>query len=370
MRLPDPDPQLELSVIIPARDEEEHLASTLASLHQQRDLDGSDLSPRRYEVILLINNSSDASLAKAERFRNAHPALRLHIVEQDFAPQDSFIGPIRRLLMNEACRRLKQTGNPLQIICSTDADTEVAPDWLAQIRREIVLGADAVGGLIHLKAAERTKLPPAVQALQRADECYQTLVARLEHHCDPQPHDAWPRHHHHFCGSMAVTTRAYQAVGGLPPERALEDVALYNALIASDHRVRHSPQVQVWTSARLTGRTGIGLAGQLLAWNQAGAAPHRLQVLSATYLHQYFLLRRRFRTLWRPTAAEPYFGRAWETSSLRCSISPARQPLTEAITQLNQLLTKQIDAVPLPPDRRQGLPGGSFRKKAVDLVAG
>jgi cellulose synthase/poly-beta-1,6-N-acetylglucosamine synthase-like glycosyltransferase len=50
-----PLPQCKVSVIIPAKDEAQTIATTLTALANQTDLNGQPLNPLTYEIILLAN---------------------------------------------------------------------------------------------------------------------------------------------------------------------------------------------------------------------------------------------------------------------------------------------------------------------------
>jgi len=63
--------------------------------------------------------------------------------------------------MDAACARLLQVGRPEGIIACTDADTVVAPDWLAAQLRAVSEGAWAIGGRIEL--ADDGSLPDYVR---------------------------------------------------------------------------------------------------------------------------------------------------------------------------------------------------------------
>ncbi len=370
-----PAPQLIACVIMPAKDEASSLWAALASLAHQIGLHGQPFPPNRYEVILLVNNSEDSSLAVAREFGEQHPSLKLHVIHRDFPTSEAHIGNARRMLMNEASRRLLASPQSLKTILSTDADTQVAPDWIAQNLREIENGAQAVGGVIELSVSEREVLPARIREMQLLDDRYRSLGAWLEHQRDPQVHDAWPRHYHHFGASLAVTVTAYLETGGMPPERQLEDVAFYEALQRRDLRFRHSPAVKVWTSARLKGRTQIGLAEQLNQWNGPHCEGSQTPVDSVEYLSLYFRSRQVFRALWsaakhgagledekqgelcriarvdlrqlREAFGRQYFGAAWETLDLGCSLrkqigeGKVKQPIADAISELQRLFNSE-----------------------------
>ena len=259
-----PYPELTYSVVIPAKDEAENLPATLAALAGQVDLQGQPLPARSYEVIVLANNCHDATAQVARQLGQAYPQLVLHVVEWTLPPADAHVGKARRLLMDEAARYLRAVGRRQGIIASTDADTRVAPTWLANIGVEIAAGADAVGGRILTDVECNTAYP--VRRFHLRDAACGLLAVRLEHQLDPALADPWPWHHQHFGASLALTAAAYEQVGGLPAVPFLEDEALYQALCRHDLRVRHSPAVRVVTSHRRDGRVGVGLSWQLRQW--------------------------------------------------------------------------------------------------------
>ncbi len=210
-------PRCATTVIIPACDEAERIAATLAALAAQTDLDGQPLDHGSFEIIVLANNCTDATAGLARRVGQAHPTLALHVVELLLPPELSSAGAARRLLMDEACRRLLGHGRPGGVIASLDADTHPAPTWLAATRHEFARGVDAVGGRITTDPAERAALPTGARLRHLRDVAYRSLLAELETLLDPVAHDPWPRHYQHFGASLAVTADAYRRAGGLPP---------------------------------------------------------------------------------------------------------------------------------------------------------
>ncbi len=198
--------------------------------------------------------------------------------------------------MDEAAQRLRLHPKSDSLIISTDADTEVARDWVAQNLAACVRGAEAVGGRINLRHADLVTLDARTRDLQQGSDRFHLLISWLEDQCDPQPHDQWPRHHQHFGASFAVKPETYERAGGIPPRRALEDIALYEALVQHDVRVRHSPNVCVHTSGRLESRTELGLAEQLSRWTKAGDS---ISVPSVQFYETLFLVRRRMRITWQ-----------------------------------------------------------------------
>lgn len=295
---------LQTVVIVPARNEAEGIAATLHALCGQGDCSGVPLCPDSYEILVLANNCADHTAEIACEVSQRHPRHRLHVCEVTFPAEQANIGHARRWLMDEAAERLGSGAYMPRIIASTDADTIVAPDWLAAISAEIALGADAVGGRIFM-GYPGDGTDPALRRYHLNDVTYQHLIAELEAHLDPVVHDPWPRHHQHFGASLAVTVEAYLAVGGLPRVHTLEDMAFFEMLRRADARVRHSPRVRVRTSARRDGRVAIGLSTQLGEWADAIERGTTPPVESAAAAETRYRERRAWREWWHGVRSEP-----------------------------------------------------------------
>ena len=232
-------------VVIPARDEEARIGRCVAALAVQRDL-----APGAFEVILVLDRCTDATESVAGAAARAG-GVALRVVH---APEPG-VGAARRHGMDLACARLEEAGRPDGLVACTDADTEVDPRWLAAQLRLVEGGADAVGGRIELDAREARALPAGTVG-RRADRARARMAAVVAE--DPRAE------HHFFSGaSMAVTARAYRAVGGLEPAVALEDEAFARRLTDAGLRIVRSDLVRVTTSARTDGRAPRGLARDL-----------------------------------------------------------------------------------------------------------
>jgi hypothetical protein len=292
-----PASELIASVVVPAKDEATTLPGALAALATQVDFAGQPLNPRSYEILILANNCTDQTAAVARGFAQRNPAVAVHVVDITLPPKEAHIGRARRLLMDAACHRLEHVGNAYSFLASTDADTCVAPTWLAAIQAELRAGTDAVGGRILTEGLRKDKCVVRHQHLR--DTTYRLLRARLESVVDPDPADPWPRHHQHFGANLALTPQAYRRVGGLPVVPYLEDEALYQALRRHDLRVRHSPRVQVVTSDRRAGRVAVGLSWQLREWETLHQQQQEPHVESPYGLRQEWEVRRQLRQQWQ-----------------------------------------------------------------------
>jgi len=334
---------------------------------------------------VLANNCQDSTNAVVRQLAQCYPGLALHVAELHLPSELAHVGQARRLLMDAAARRLEATAGCSGLILSTDADTLVAPDWLAACLAEVAAGAAAVGGRIltrpgdpepeELVATNPCSEPLVRQALavrrtQLRDATYHLLRNQLECLLDPSQHDPWPRHHQHFGASLALTVAAYRQVGGLPVVRYLEDEALWQALCRHDLPVRHSPRVRVSTSARQQGRVEVGLSWQLREWAARAEEQREPEVECPRQLAALWQARRELRAYWQgrcqPTPAgfrewalmlrvqagalydklhaAKSFGAFWEwvlgtrASGISAYSQGTHVPLSEAVAWLRQAL--------------------------------
>ncbi len=253
---PAPDPALRCCVVVPARDEAARIGHCLRALASQRGV-----APEAYEVLLVLDACTDDTARRAHEASAAHPRLRLLMLP---GPGRG-VGAARRAGMELAHDRLEAVGASDGVLASTDADTVVASDWLANQLDAVAGGAQAVGGRIRLDPAEAAALGPAVLNA-RAREAAIRLAAVREHATDAE--------HHQFSGaSLALTLTAYRRVGGLAPLVALEDEALERALRSERIPIAYRDDVRVTTSARTESRVPRGLAQVLRTTRWATRRP-------------------------------------------------------------------------------------------------
>jgi glucosyl-3-phosphoglycerate synthase len=249
--LAPPHPDLQAIVVVPARDEAARIARCLRALRNQHAMPAGS-----YEVIVILDGCRDRTSHIVEGVagegRTDRPALHAVTLETPGG-----VGRARRTGMDIACRRLLQVGRVDGLIASTDADTTVAPDWLAAQLALARAGAAAIGGLIELEPIERGALD--AQAFTVREQSIRQRLGAME-----QPAGTVAVEHPHFSGaSLALTVAAYQRCGGLPVRAALEDEALAQALTREGIDIHRTSKVRVRTSARTAGRAPRGLAQDL-----------------------------------------------------------------------------------------------------------
>jgi glucosyl-3-phosphoglycerate synthase len=246
--LPPPHLALKVSVVVPARNEEELVGSCLEALAEQEGV-----NPEEYEVLLVLDRCTDETEARAREIADAHPRFELHFL----GGPGKGSGHARRMGMELASARLLGLGRPKGLIASTDADTVVASDWLAAQLRAVSRGALAIGGRIELTEGS---LPESIFR-------WHTELGRRRHESLlSEPDRLGKTEHWQFSGaSLALTAKIYQEIGGLEPRVALEDEHLEEVLCRHDVPIERLLSVRVTTSVRLEGRAKQGLARDLAA---------------------------------------------------------------------------------------------------------
>jgi glucosyl-3-phosphoglycerate synthase len=245
MTLPPPKPALRGCVVVPARNEEDLITYCLEALATQERV-----AHQEFEVLLILDRCTDETEERAREIGDVHPSLKLHLLH---GPGEGS-GPARKVGMDAACARLLQVGRPEGLIACTDADTVVAPDWLAAQLRAVSKGARAIGGRIEL--ADDGSLPEHVRR-SHAEEGRRRHERLLSHPTGEAQH--WQ-----FSGaSMTLKAVVYKQVGGLEPLTALEDEHLEEVLRHHNVPIHRLLSVRVTTSPRLVGRATRGLSDDL-----------------------------------------------------------------------------------------------------------
>ena len=177
-------------------------------------------------------------------------------------PETAHAGNARRTAMDIAEAWLQASGQGDGVILTTDADSQVAPNWIAENLAAFQAGADAVLGRIDLDG-EGKFLPEALHRRGELEDTYERLLTELSWLLDPLEHNPWPHHATVSGASLAIARTAYCRVGRLPRVPLGEDKALIGLLSRQDARIRYCPFVQVITSGRTNGRAPGGVADTL-----------------------------------------------------------------------------------------------------------
>jgi len=251
-----PDARREVAIALPVKDEEDDLPACLAALDAAA---GRHAGP--VFIVAFANDCTDDSIALLRRWRPRHACLIWRAVS--LLPGSRHAGWARRLAFDAAADLL---GDDRAVLLSTDADTQVAPDWIDRTIAHIDAGADAVAGRALTRRADRRAL--GKRALRRLNQLgrYYTALDYLRAARAPEQHDSWPRHYYEGGASIALTLGLYRRIGGAPTPSVAEDRALFDRVRAHGGRVRHPLDVRVFTSCRIAGRAPGGMADTLARW--------------------------------------------------------------------------------------------------------
>lgn len=238
-----------VGVVVPAHNEEAWLAGCLTAM---RCATAECDVP--VDVLVVVDACTDATAEVA-----ATAAVRvLRVAECN-------VGAARRAGFTALLGRL---GADRLWLATTDADTQVPRSWLTAQLAHARSGVDAVVGTVTV--TDWSEHPPGAR----------DLFLRNHH---------WVTGHPHVHGAnLGMSAHSYLAADGFPALPAHEDVALVAALKHTGHRVLHTADPTVITSARRHARAAHGFADYL---NQLGDAEHahrpglvRTAVLSGTDL--------------------------------------------------------------------------------------
>ena len=248
-------------VAVPVKDEEERLPACLRALAQQRDQLGQPIPPMLVRIVVFANNCSDRSASLARKLGGGL-SLDVRVVEARLPPAIAHAGSARRAAMDLAEAWLVEAGESDGVILTTDADSQVAPNWIAENLAAFADGAEAVLGRIDLDE-EGAFLPEALHRRGALENTYERLLTELSWLLDPLGHNPWPHHATISGASLGVTRAAYCRVGRLPRVPLGEDKALIRLLSRQDARIRYCSTVHVITSGRTHGRAPGGVADAL-----------------------------------------------------------------------------------------------------------
>lgn len=218
---------MKFSVIIPAFNEDGQIKRVINAVQAQKLRREDSL-----EIIVVDNNSKDGTMMQAKTALGANGGK----VVSEKEP-----GP------NYARQRGFQESSG-DVICFLDADCRVPEDWIESIKREIERGAVAVSGpYLYNFTVEYQKF---------LNTLYSWIVLPL------LPSILrilfWRKAAVVIGGNFAVTRKALEKIGGIPPIRFWGDDAVIAMMIARKAgKVKFSPHVWAETSPRRYEKQGF-----------------------------------------------------------------------------------------------------------------
>ncbi|MGV9665770.1 glycosyltransferase [Nocardia niigatensis] len=234
----------DLWVIVPAYNEEHGITATLSALAGQRDRD--------FTLLVVDNNSTDATVKVVREFADTHPGLRIEVITEPRKGTGAAADTGMRHAIAAGATRLART----------DADCLPAPDWTARIRAAFDSGLRLISGQLIPRTDEGVRLRDRAVILVALEAA--SLFGKF------RPGNRDPRYLGPYVMTpgcnMAITAELYEAAGGFPRtaiEELHEDRALVNAVrtLTTEYGLRRD--VRVYGSNRRVRAWGVR---KTLAW--------------------------------------------------------------------------------------------------------
>lgn len=215
--VPPLGPHARLSVVLPVYNEADAIDAALESLAAQRGDDGP-LDRGLFEIILVDNNSTDATVALCRAFAARHPDLAVHMIGE---PEQG-VSCARRAGMDLAaarCRARDGDGPAHRrfYLVSADADCQVGRRWLWELLTAMDAGKAAIGVCdYHYRREHFATRPRLWDAIDRTLRCRQVTFGLFGGFPDGK--------------GFAVDRRSYERVGGIELSYQLRDGRFLNHL--------------------------------------------------------------------------------------------------------------------------------------------
>jgi glycosyltransferase involved in cell wall biosynthesis len=214
-----------LAIVIPAHNEQAVIVECLAAV--KKAAAHPRLQGETVEILVVLDHCSDLTATLVAQAQVASLEI-----------QARNVGVARARGAEEMLAR------GARWLAFTDADTQVAPEWLAE---QLALDADVVCGTVAVN-----------------DWSAHGIHAELLQWHFAQTYTDADDHRHIHGANMGVCATAYRAAGGFQHLTCSEDVALVEALQTNGARIAWSARPRVVTSARRVARAQGGFADALL----------------------------------------------------------------------------------------------------------
>jgi glycosyltransferase involved in cell wall biosynthesis len=229
-----------VSVLIPARDEEDLLPRCLESVLQARE---AVLDIATCDVVVAVDNSIDGTFGIAQKMLgDAGGVIRCDAGRVGFA---------RASAARAALRRWRKTPSRVWL-ANTDADCYVPTTWLIDQLKLAQTGVQAIAGIVDVDSFEEHEMHVA--------ERFRSTYVLHPDGSHPHIHGA----------NLGVRADVYMRAGGWADLHTAEDHDLWRRLAAAGAKKLSSSRLKVVTSGRRHGRAPMGFAGALAAHNEVG----------------------------------------------------------------------------------------------------
>lgn len=254
--------KLELAVTIPCFNESDLLKS-LESLYSCNQ-PGCDV-----EILILVNEPENAPpevrnlnrdiyrKARAWSAENSVPEKKFIVFRVDnLPPASAGVGLARKIIMDEAARRLVKSGHPEGIIVGFDADCQCDPNYLQAIYDEFK-EKKLNGASLYFEH----DLPTGVSGMGIAG-----YELHLRYYIHASRYAGFPYAFHTIGSCMAVRADIYHRQGGMNQRKAGEDFYFLHKVIPLG-KFGEINSTTVRPSSRISARVPFGTGKAMLDWS-------------------------------------------------------------------------------------------------------
>ena len=227
------------------------------------DVEDNQLTLRELRVLSEGGDTSWVDGSVAARVRVAY--IDASSPGCELPPRDG-VGLARKIGMDWAVSILEAAHSPTRVVCSLDADTTVAPNYLVEVRKGLA-HEDAWAGVVHFEHPLPDD-PVHCRAIVEY-ECF------LRCHVHGLRHAGSPFAFHTVGSTIVCTPDAYVAVSGMNRKQGGEDFYFLQQL-AKTGLVQPITTTSVYPSARPSGRVPFGTGPRVRQAMEPGWDEHAI----------------------------------------------------------------------------------------------
>ena len=212
------------------------------------------------EIMVLINTPENEDQSIAELNQRSYKLLTEMTHDSSFSvipihvnqipAKNAGVGLARKLVMDEACRRLSLSNHPIKIISCFDADCHCETNYLTSIYNHFSKSKKEAVSIYY-------EHPTAILNGHPHEHAIYLYELHLRYFIDMQRQINLPFSIHTVGSSMACTANGYQRIGGMNTRKAGEDFYFLQKFI-QDNQCDRLTNTAIYPSARESDRVPFG----------------------------------------------------------------------------------------------------------------
>jgi hypothetical protein len=250
-----PNINTHLVIVIPCYNEPD-LLETLESIEK------CIIPQKGVEVIIVLNSSENTekeivetnkrTKVEVKKWKNKKHYSYHTILLENIPKKVAGVGYARKIGMDEAIHRFLQTKTENGIICSLDADSKVAHNYLIEIEKLFGNNNECNGCSIYFEHA--------IDGNEFENEIYRRIAEyeiHLRYYKSTLKYVDFPHHHYTVGSSFAVRAKAYCLQGGMNKRQAGEDFYFLQKIMSMGNYFELNTTT-VFPSSRTSNRVPFG----------------------------------------------------------------------------------------------------------------